>query len=652
MPLHEGKSKKVIGENIHEMEVSGHPHDQAVAAALHNAHPEGGNNMAEGGITAGNPAELEAGGIKDATASDFLLPYLLGPRLGKVAEEAGPAVGRAVEEIGPALRGLGETGEISLGGSKGLPSAADKLNFSDAARNTYKTLGGEARTALKAAPEMEGLAVPKPDVEVVKLGIQKGGREPLQLYTVKGKPEEVAKLGFGKDPASIPEHILKQHGLLPEMGLEIPGKNAPNAYAEGGVVPMEKNKQENELEELKGYSKGGLIESLKRNKEPEKPTNIEPSHEEKLKSIYKAMGMQKYAPGGMVAPSDGTINVADLPGGGMGTPDPNQPEFWDQIKSALAKVAGPAMLPGLAEKTADVAATPGIAPAINAALNTSLSDPAALPVAPVAPPAAPPVVLPPPVAPKPIVPASAAPSGPMSLQNPALKDLFSQDTSALTKGVNAEDRQALASRIEGQQHGIGTIIAEAVAGLGDALAAKGGREQHSLQNIFSMQKEHRAEALANFDKARQDRIEKLDLQTKMGNNAIQKLAAQDTYGVDEHLNKMLGAPPGTAHKDLPLYFQMKTAAVAQQEKDASLYMQAHSQAAGEVEAAEKNAGVFHIKLSPAQKEAAGARIAEKLIHGAKGDILFQPSDGQKALWLPSKNLKTAQQRDPHGQVIG
>ena len=49
MPLKPGKSKETISKNISEMEASGHPHDQAVAAALHNAHPKGGKNMAEGG---------------------------------------------------------------------------------------------------------------------------------------------------------------------------------------------------------------------------------------------------------------------------------------------------------------------------------------------------------------------------------------------------------------------------------------------------------------------------------------------------------------------------------------------------------------------------------------------------------------------------
>ncbi len=37
MPLKKGSSRKVIGENIKEMEASGHPKDQAVAAALNTA---------------------------------------------------------------------------------------------------------------------------------------------------------------------------------------------------------------------------------------------------------------------------------------------------------------------------------------------------------------------------------------------------------------------------------------------------------------------------------------------------------------------------------------------------------------------------------------------------------------------------------------
>lgn len=41
MPLKKGKSKKVIGQNIKEMEESGHPRDQSIAAALNNARKSG-----------------------------------------------------------------------------------------------------------------------------------------------------------------------------------------------------------------------------------------------------------------------------------------------------------------------------------------------------------------------------------------------------------------------------------------------------------------------------------------------------------------------------------------------------------------------------------------------------------------------------------
>jgi len=41
MPLSKGKSKSVIGHNIKEMEQSGHPKAQAIAAALNTARKSG-----------------------------------------------------------------------------------------------------------------------------------------------------------------------------------------------------------------------------------------------------------------------------------------------------------------------------------------------------------------------------------------------------------------------------------------------------------------------------------------------------------------------------------------------------------------------------------------------------------------------------------
>lgn len=41
MPLEKGKSRKVIGHNIKEMESSGHPKRQAIAASLNQARKSG-----------------------------------------------------------------------------------------------------------------------------------------------------------------------------------------------------------------------------------------------------------------------------------------------------------------------------------------------------------------------------------------------------------------------------------------------------------------------------------------------------------------------------------------------------------------------------------------------------------------------------------
>lgn len=48
MPLEKGKSKKVIGKNISEMERSGHPKNQAIAAALDQARKSGAKIVKKG----------------------------------------------------------------------------------------------------------------------------------------------------------------------------------------------------------------------------------------------------------------------------------------------------------------------------------------------------------------------------------------------------------------------------------------------------------------------------------------------------------------------------------------------------------------------------------------------------------------------------
>lgn len=665
MPLKPGSSKKVVGENIEEMQASGHPHDQAVAAALHNADPK---KMSEGGTT--NAEMIEPGVYGDTDPGHFqAIVNSLAGGMGLGSMGAGLAA-----DLPAALKGLGEAGELSIG---------------------------------RAAPEMEGMA---PKVEVFSKGVMgKGTPNETTIWGVKGDPKEIAKLGYGEDPGSIPEHILQKHRLLPDMKINATNQTAPNEYSEGGIVEKmkhllgtdksdaaqadsvdpvvsaqqpsapsesdmaakqtgqptdtEKAAATDQQRKALGMAHGGKAPGVtfmedQTPKEVKKTVHMdEPTHEQKLRAVKKAMGM---ADGGTVP---GEIDPADLPGGVTPPPAPNSPGWMEWVKNALAQVgnspagqvAGAVMNPVSAIAGAVKSAAPAImnaeGPAAGKVASAMAGAPDAAP-APAAPPAAGPAPVlpaptPPPAAPV-APPVAAAPAGGGSTPNP-VGNIFKQDTSALTAGSDPADRQALASQLGKQQHSWGEILAQSVAGLGDALAAKGRMDSDSLGNIFKMQAQQRNEALANFDAQRQMKLQKLDIQSKMGQNAVQQLAAQDAYGTDEHLNKILGAPAGTAHKDLPLYFQAQQAQVMAANKDADLRLASHKQAADEVDNAVKNASFWGTKPSSAQIEAKGAQLADKYYNQAKGNTLIKASDNSMH-WIPNQNVGKAQQIDPGLQV--
>lgn len=438
--------------------------------------------------------------------------------------------------------------------------------------------------------------------------------------------------------ANLPEHVKKQ-------------KMAEGGEVEGDEIEMPKKEFVEEHENLIKNLQPAVDEQKKQAKELKEVKGEDVSDDEKLNQIYKAMGMGKFAMGGVV-PTDPQLAI----------PNQGDPNFWENIKSALTKIAAPITKPAeLATKATEAAIPaveamkgPGVA-AINELTGANLPIPETHKA-----PEGTPTPLSQPVPPSPVPPAPKTPAQQVSVpgiqtgtpeKQPDITKLFDQDASKITEGYNAEDRKAVAANMADKQGGIGSIIAQAMAGLGDALAAKGGRDQHALKDIFTMQKQQRDEALANFDAERKGRLEQLDLKTKMGENAIKQLAAQDAYGSDENLNRQLGAPAGTKHKDLPLYFQMAAAKAAQSEKDADLHMRAMKQAADDVEAAVKNASMFSFKPSAEQMKAQGAKLADQYFHKAKGNVLFQPSDGQKPLWIPAANLHKAQQMDPNGKVI-
>lgn len=104
MPLQKGKSQKVIGKNIEEMQESGHPHDQAVAAALHTAHPNGG--YAEGGpvVTDQSQGDEFTEGIKSGMNHDLdaVKAFLMNLYNSPAVQNGNPAMSPTL----PGLQGL------------------------------------------------------------------------------------------------------------------------------------------------------------------------------------------------------------------------------------------------------------------------------------------------------------------------------------------------------------------------------------------------------------------------------------------------------------------------------------------------------------------------------------------------------------------
>lgn len=703
--------------------------------------PEHVKKMADGGKIQDEP------GVQDATVSDFLAPYLLGPAVGRMAEGAEGAI--------PALEGLGETGAATLGPeSKGVAAkAAEQLApkmEEDIVGATTKDIVppqvGDTVTLHSTTPGMPSLDV-KYNGPMLK---DSTGTLPPELAARAKEP----MFNLDKDiPAHMDDVPHPANSTVSKSTLEARGYKFPTSYAQGGPVMRSslahpvpngmmaramnaggyaeggyphvtflENESPTEVKKdthmegheagpmdttetgekdnpphmaeggktphfLEGLKKGALHKEMGVSEDKKIPSaklekaansdnetlrkraqfainakkwhhaeggtipKEDPSHEDKTAAIYKAMGIKKYADGG-------PVGSTPAPTDNMGLPPQTDPGFLQALLASVKAggqaglntvgVPTPAQVPPLEQNAAvgvDAIRNGEPSPAGPESSNlqgATLPAPAIPPVAP----AATPPVAPAPVAP----PASVGAPSTATTGMPDLSKIFNQDTSKLTEGVNPEDRQALVNRLQTQQHGLGTIIAQAVAGLGDALSAKGGKETHALGNIFSMEKLQRDEALANFDKARQDRVQKLQLQTQMGDNALKQAAAADAYGIDDHLNGLIGAPKGTMKKDLPTYFQLSAAQIAAREKDEDLYMKAHAQASTDVDNAVKNASMFNIKPSPAQLQASGQKLADNYYNRAKGNVPIKASDGSQH-WIPAANVAKAKQIDPGVQVL-
>ena len=83
--------------------------------------------------------------------------------------------------------------------------------------------GATTRDITAQAPIMGASNTPK--IEVYSKGTMGKGPNAVTIWGVRGDPAEISKLGFGPDPASIPENILREKGV-PLPG-EVPPKPAP-----------------------------------------------------------------------------------------------------------------------------------------------------------------------------------------------------------------------------------------------------------------------------------------------------------------------------------------------------------------------------------------------------------------------------------------
>jgi hypothetical protein len=365
---------------------------------------------------------------------------------------------------------------------------------------------------MMGAPEMEGVAgqVGKPwlrDVDAFSKGTMgKGTPNEMNIWGVRGDPKEIAKMGFGKDPGSMPEAILRERGALPDVRTiqSAPGRmpdNPANQYlfAHGGEVkPMEKRGMK---EEAGNYAFGG-------------ETN--PKHE-------TLSAMQNN-------PSAGFANGGD-------------------VMSALQQLAAP-FKPLMAP--AQMAGAASMNPTIQGAVGRTINSlvPGSNPM------------------PQPETPPQSnvdeafinrmftAPNGGMAQESPAprpqtpsigdMTEKMNQTPPTdynFYKDISSEDRAKLYQQLTQQQKSPGSMIASGLGGLGDAIARSyGGQNTNYQKDIMANQQAQKEGALGALDTQRQQKMQ--DLQGQM---AMQKADPKSpvSQGYRQIFKQITGKQPGS-----------------------------------------------------------------------------------------------------------
>jgi hypothetical protein len=209
MPLIKSGSRAAIGENIREMQASGHPHNQAVAAALSNARKYGAKMQAGGGFT---PPLGEHIAARSLMRQGFLhspvpgrtdkLPITVGGGAYVLPADHLAAIGQgnslAGAHIVNKMFGMGPFGmqrqNITMGhatpGHLNLSAKPGKL----AAGGGFHT--GKPTPIVAAGGEM----VIPPDRILAKFGDLKKGHEALDKWVMNTRKKHISQLKNLKPP--------------------------------------------------------------------------------------------------------------------------------------------------------------------------------------------------------------------------------------------------------------------------------------------------------------------------------------------------------------------------------------------------------------------------------------------------------------------
>lgn len=412
----------------------------------------------------------------------------------------------------------------------------------------------------------------------------------------QGVPPDLAALlsGVQQPPLSMQDQIALQSGRDPSV--------AP-------VNPVQA--------QMQGLAKGGVIQSIKgmkRDPEPARPKDVDKSHTEKIAAIYKAMGVKYMADGGTpdddsVGQSTGPVDMDPMESPVVPPPPaPGTPAWETWIKNALsqvsnsplAKVAGVAVNPVEAMTDAVskyapkivAAEEPVVAPAVDKFVGANVLPTASAPDAPsesdqlsdlinragsgtsaadLA------------TTPSSNAPAPSAPSAPTApTPNPLAQLGQSNPAATVTPGMNAQDRNNLAAQGMQNQHSFANYLSEALGGIGDAIAAKGGVQQNSLGSIFAMQKQQRDEALANFDKARESAVQNFQMKNQADQSLIEQVKAKNELGpLPDSITSAMGIPKGSTPAQANILIGMNNARIEHQDKAAQLQIDSAKQASDE-----------------------------------------------------------------------